>query len=240
MSSRYNGEPLAAYLKLREQGGKPFSAFVAWQDQALLSLSPERFLKTCNDEVITQPIKGTRARGASAESDQAMAQELRLSGKDQAENLMIVDLLRNDLGKVCETGSITAYPLFELQSFSNVHHLVSTVTGTLKDDCNSLDLIKNCFPGGSVTGAPKIRAMQIIEELETFPRQAYCGSVFYMGFDGNTDSSITIRSLLCDKGDIFCWTGGGIVADSDCDLEYRECFDKVQHLLNTLEQMNSE
>jgi para-aminobenzoate synthetase component 1 len=236
LSSHYSGQPLAAYLRLRNKGGKPFSAFLAWHDKALLSLSPERFLRTHNNAVTTQPIKGTRARGATPEEDRALARELLSSSKDQAENLMIVDLLRNDLGKVCETGSITALPLFELQSFSNVHHLVSTVSGTLKSDCNSLDLIKNCFPGGSITGAPKLRAMQVIEELEAFSRQIYCGSVFYMSFDGNIDSNITIRSLMCDNGDIYCWTGGGIVSDSDCDQEYLECFDKIQHLINILEQ----
>lgn len=236
VSSHYVGDPLTAYLKLRQMAGKPFSAYLAWGNKALLSLSPERFLQVDQGQVITQPIKGTRPRGSSAKEDQELARELVSSEKDRAENLMIVDLLRNDLGTVCEFGSISASPLFELQSFSNVHHLVSTVGGTLKDSSNPLELLKNCFPGGSVTGAPKLRAMAIIEELEPHRRDAYCGSVLYLGFDGRMDSNITIRTLLCNDGNIYGWAGGGIVADSECDQEYLECFDKIQQLINILQQ----
>ncbi|MBL4820138.1 MAG: aminodeoxychorismate synthase component I [Gammaproteobacteria bacterium] len=236
VSSRYSGDPLEAYLRLRQQGGKPFSAYLNWGDTALLSLSPERFLQVRGDHVVSQPIKGTRPRGATTAEDQKLREHLLCSEKDRAENLMIVDLLRNDLGMVCEYGSISAQPLFELQSFSNVHHLVSTIHGTLKKDANSLDLLKNCFPGGSVTGAPKLRAMEIIEELESEPRDVYCGTVFYLGFDGQMDSNITIRTLLCEAGDIHCWAGGGIVADSQCDQEYHECFDKISELINILQQ----
>ena len=235
-SSRYDGDPLAAYLQLRQQGGKPFSAYIAWNEKAIMSLSPERFLQVKDHKVTTQPIKGTRPRGSTKSEDQGLANDLMVSEKDRAENLMIVDLLRNDLGTVCEFGSINANPLFELQSFSNVHHLVSTVTGTLKSDSNPLELLRNCFPGGSVTGAPKLRAMEIIEELEPNRRDAYCGSVLYLGFDGRMDSNITIRTLYCDADDIYCWAGGGIVADSECDQEYRECFDKIQQLINILQQ----
>jgi len=230
-SSHYTGEPLAAYLKLRESSLSPFSGFIAWQDQALLCNSPERFLSVRQGHVITQPIKGTRPRGIDSKSDRSLAEELQSSEKDRAENLMIVDLLRNDLGKVCSIGSVKMEKLFELQSFNSVHHLVSTVSGYLDEKQDALDLLEACFPGGSITGAPKLRAMQIIEELESHAREAYCGSLFYLDCQGNMDSNITIRSLLCSDGEIHCWAGGGIVSDSVLADEYTECFDKINILI---------
>lgn len=234
-SATCNGDPLAAYQSLREATHAPFSAYINWGSGALLSLSPERFLRLTGKTVLTQPIKGTRPRGRSAEDDQRLAAELIDSEKDRAENLMIVDLLRNDLGRVCKTGSIEATRLFELQSFSNVHHMVSSVSGELADGRDALDLLSSCFPGGSVTGAPKLRAMNIIEQLEPNPRRAYCGTVFYLSANGDMDSSITIRTLLWQQGHIACWAGGGIVADSDCDAEYEECFHKISNLLESLQ-----
>jgi para-aminobenzoate synthetase component I len=234
-SSRFNGDPFDAYLKLRAKSQNPFSAFLRWGDSALLCLSPERFLQVQESQVMAQPVKGTRPRGTSTEQDCVLAQELQDCDKDRAENLMIVDLLRNDIGKLCEYGSVTVERLFELQSFNNVHHLVSTVRGRLRAGVRSAQLLENCFPGGSITGAPKIRAMQIIAELENFDRDYYCGSVIRLGFDGAMDSNITIRSLYCKAEAIHCWAGGAIVADSDWAAEYQECFDKINLLIKTLQ-----
>jgi para-aminobenzoate synthetase component 1 len=187
--------------------------------------------------VETSPIKGTRPRHADPQSDRRAAEELRASEKDRAENLMIVDLLRNDLGRSCVPGSIHVDRLFELQSFPTVHHLVSTVIGELASDRQSNDLLRDSFPGGSITGAPKRRAMEIIAELEPSPREVYCGSILYVSADGRMDSNIAIRTLLCGDGEIRCWAGGGIVADSLWEQEYQETFDKVGRLLETLEQL---
>jgi len=234
-SGHFTGHPFAAYQRLRQTTGKPFSSYLGWRDQALLCLSPERFIQVENQQVTTQPIKGTRPRSTDPTEDQRLAAELLESEKDRAENLMIVDLLRNDLGTVCELGSIHVTRLFDLKRFDNVFHLVSTVKGSLPDSVTPLELFRNCYPGGSVTGAPKLRAMEIIEELETHRRELYCGHMLYQGFNGCMDSNITIRSLVCRQQEIFCWAGGGIVADSECDQEYRECFDKIHSLINTLQ-----
>jgi para-aminobenzoate synthetase component I len=229
--ARGQGHPLDAYLALRNTTAAPFSAYMNWGSGALLSLSPERFLRVSDGKVVTQPIKGTRPRGKTAVSDRQLAAELALSEKDKAENLMIVDLLRNDIGRVCATGSIEVNQLFEVESFSNVHHLVSTVSGTLRPEQDAIDLLASCYPGGSITGAPKLSAMHIIQQLETSARRVYCGTAFYLGSAGNFDSSITIRSLLWQPEQLLCWAGGGIVADSDCAQEYQECFDKVSNIL---------
>lgn len=234
----YVGDPLQAYLRLRQTSHSPFSAYLGGgSGEAVLSLSPERFLRVEDGEVLTQPIKGTRRRGQTAEEDRQLADSLRNSAKDRAENLMIVDLLRNDLGSRCETGSVRVQTLFELQSYTAVHHLVSSITGRLRGDDHALALLRACFPGGSITGAPKIRAMEIIDTLEPDHRSVYCGSVVRAGFDGNLDSSIAIRTLLCDPDHIYCWGGGGIVSDSDGDLEYQETIDKISLLINTLESI---
>ena len=234
-SSRYEGSPLSAYLQLRQHIHSPFAAYLQREDGAVLSFSPERFLAVGDGKALTQPIKGTRPRSTDAVLDRRMADELLTSDKDRAENLMIVDLLRNDLGSLCATGSVQVDQLFTLQSFSNVHHLVSSISGTLGAEHSPLDLLRNCFPGGSITGAPKHRAMQIIEELEPDGRAVYCGAIFYVGFDGRMDSNIAIRTLLCDAPDILCWGGGGIVADSVWSAEYQECFDKINNIIKTLE-----
>ncbi len=234
--TRCEGDSWAAYCALRKACPTPFSGFQSLPDgDAILSLSPERFVKVSHREVETRPIKGTRPRGRDATEDEAYAQELLASIKDRAENLMIVDLLRNDLGRSCTIGSVKVPELFSLESYPNVHHLVSSVTGELAADKDALDLIAGSFPGGSITGAPKIRAMQIIDELEPTRRGLYCGSLMYMDVRGEMDSSIAIRSLLVRNGSICCWGGGGIVADSDCESEYQESFTKVRVLLRTLE-----
>jgi para-aminobenzoate synthetase component 1 len=231
-----SGDPWVAYCALREACPTPCSGFQSLpNDGAVLSLSPERFVRVSERQVETRPIKGTRPRGVTPEEDAAHATELLASPKDRAENLMIVDLLRNDLGRSCRTGSVSVPELFSLESYPNVHHLVSSVTGTLADDKDALDLIAGSFPGGSITGAPKIRAMQIIDELEPTRRGLYCGSLVYLDVRGEMDSSIAIRSLLVKDGQVCCWGGGGIVADSQWEAEYQESLTKVRVLLQTLE-----
>ncbi|WP_133748895.1 aminodeoxychorismate synthase component I [Pseudomonas sp. LP_7_YM] len=232
----YRGDPWTAYQALRLVCPTPFAGYLSLaQDDAVLSLSPERFIKVSQRQVETRPIKGTRPRGKDEAEDAAFARELLASPKDRAENLMIVDLLRNDLGRTCRTGSVKVPELFNLESYPNVHHLVSAVTGELAADKDALDLIGGSFPGGSITGAPKIRSMQIIDELEPTRRALYCGSLLYLDVRGEMDSSIAIRSLLAQNGQIACWGGGGIVADSDWQAEYQESITKVQVLLQTLE-----
>ena len=234
-SSRYQGDPLSAYCALRERSPTPFSAYLEMAGGTLLSLTPERFIEVQNGRVETRPIKGTRPRGSSPQQDQALAEELQRCEKDRAENLMIVDLLRNDLGRSCEPGSIRVPELFSLESYPNVHHLVSSITGRLRSDSDTIDLLMRAFPGGSITGAPKIRAMQIIEELEPVRRSLYCGSVGYLGCEGQMDFNIAIRSLVCHEGSIYCWGGGGVVADSELDAEYQETLTKVGNLLDALQ-----
>ncbi|NTV96988.1 MAG: anthranilate synthase component I family protein, partial [Thiobacillus sp.] len=213
----------------------PFGAYLNHPGAGILSTSPERFIELRGTRVTTRPIKGTRPRGADPASDRALAAELLASAKDRAENLMIVDLLRNDLGKVCVTGSVTVPGLFEVESFANVHHLVSTVTGTLASDRDAFDLLRATFPGGSITGAPKRRAMAIIEELEPHRRGPYCGAIGYVGYNGDMDTNIAIRTLV-GRGDIVSFgVGGGIVADSVAEQEYQECLDKAAPMLRLLQ-----
>jgi len=232
------GEAWLAYKLLREQNPAPFSAYFSTPYASILSSSPERLLKVTGNQVETKPIKGTRPRDlTNSERDQMLADELQNSLKDRAENLMIVDLLRNDLGKVCEPGSIQVPKPFALESFATVHHLVSTITGTLATKQNAVSLLRACFPGGSITGAPKLRSMEIIEELEPHRRGLYCGSISYIGFDGKMDSNITIRTLVYSDNRLRFWAGGGIVADSNADEEYQEVNDKAAAMLKLIEQL---
>ncbi|MGY8869110.1 MAG: aminodeoxychorismate synthase component I [Pseudomonadales bacterium] len=238
-SANCKGDPWEAYKHLRNAAPTHYAAYFDTEHGAVLSLSPERFLSTdTQGHVITQPIKGTRPRGSNAQTDQQLADELKHSSKDRAENVMIVDLLRNDLSKVCQHHSVKVPSLFAIESYKNVHHLVSTVTGTLEPNASPVSLLKECFPGGSITGAPKIRAMEIIEELEPHRRSIYCGSIGYIGVSGQIDTSITIRTLLVENDKIHCWAGGGIVADSISEMEYQETYDKVNNLLSTLTALN--
>jgi para-aminobenzoate synthetase component 1 len=228
------GDPWAAYCELRELNPAPFSAFFRLPEGAVLSSSPERFLQLQDGRVETRPIKGTRPRPASEEENLALINDLRTSGKDRAENVMIVDLLRNDIGKVCAPGTVRVPELCRLESFERVHHLVSTVTGTLERGADAVSLLRACFPGGSITGAPKVRAMEIIESLEPQRRSVYCGSLGYVGFDGRMDTSIAIRTMVWQGGWLHAWAGGGIVADSELDAEYQECFDKANAMLQLM------
>lgn len=234
-SAAYQGDEWQAYLRLRNATPTPFSGFMAWGDQAVLSLSPERFLHCRDGQVEARPIKGTRPRGATPEQDQALADQLTSSSKDRAENVMIVDLLRNDLGRVCAPGSIRVPQLCQLESYPNVHHLVSAVQGQLATEYSPLELLTAASPGGSITGAPKIRAMQIIDELEPCQRSIYCGSLGYIDTRGSMDTSIAIRTMVADAGTLHVWGGGGLVADSQADEEYAETLDKIRHLIGALE-----
>ncbi len=245
MSAKFTGDSWHAYKQLRKVSPTPFAAYFETPQASLMSLSPERFIQVQDKQVQTQPIKGTRKRGSSEQEDVKLMSELSGSQKDRAENLMIVDLMRNDLGKCCKQGSIKVPKLFQIETHPNVHHLVSTVTAELSETGvdQSLALLKNSLPGGSVTGAPKKRAMEIIDELENFSRSIYCGSVAYINNSGNMDSNILIRSLLAFKedkdqtGTVQCWGGGGIVADSKADLEYEESLQKIRNILDALKKM---
>jgi para-aminobenzoate synthetase component 1 len=231
-----SGDPWLAYQALRVLSPAPYAAYLNTPQGQILSGSPERFLKVDGRNVETRPIKGTRPRAGHPRVDAELATQLKASEKDRAENVMIVDLLRNDLSKNCEPGSVRVPKLFEVESFATVHHLVSTVTGTLRQERDALDLLRGCFPGGSITGAPKVRAMQIIEELEPHRRGVYCGAIGYIGHDGNMDLNIAIRTLVYSGGAIRFWAGGGIVADSRFEDEYQETFDKAAAMLKLLQQ----
>jgi para-aminobenzoate synthetase component 1 len=235
-SATAEGDPWLAYQALRVLNPAPFSAYLATPHAHVLSASPERFLAVRGGRVEAKPIKGTRPRAGHARLDAELAEALRTSAKDRAENVMIVDLLRNDLSKNCRLGSVRVPKLFDVESFATVHHLVSTVTGDLAQGRDALDLLAGAFPGGSITGAPKLRAMQIIEQLEPHRRGVYCGAIGYVGYDGGMDLNIAIRTLVCSRGEIRFWAGGGIVADSRLEEEYQETFDKAAGLLKVLQQ----
>ncbi len=237
-SGDYQGCEWQAYLRLRKANNAPFSAFIRLDNSVILSISPERFIAVSERQVQTKPIKGTMPRGNTLKQDQANAETLRTSEKDRAENLMIVDLLRNDLSRTCAPGTVNVPELFAIESFPAVHHLVSTVEGKLAAEYDNLSLIHQAFPGGSITGAPKIRAMQIIDELEPHRRNIYCGSIGYLDSSGNMDTSICIRTVLCEGQHMYCWAGGGIVLDSDAKLEYQESLDKVSKILPTLHSLD--
>jgi para-aminobenzoate synthetase component 1 len=226
--------PLELYGRLRERNPAPFAGYFDLGNFVIASASPERFLRVRDGEVQTRPIKGTRPRGGTPAEDQAQIAELLISPKDRSENVMIVDLLRNDLGRVCRYGSVQVAALCRLESFRTVHHLVSEVVGVLRPGQGPVDLLRAAFPGGSVTGAPKIRAMEIIAELEPTARGPYCGSLGYIGFDGSMDTSILIRTFTIGRGWVQFPVGGGIVADSDPEREYDETWHKAEGLLRAL------
>ena len=205
----------------------PFAAFRTY-DGGVLSSSPGA-LASRGRPRRDEADQGL-ARAADAARDRAQAEALRSSAKDRAENVMIVDLLRNDLGKSCVPGSVRVTKLFDVESYASVHQLVSTIEGRLAPGKHALDVLAGCFPGGSITGAPKVAAMKIIEELEPQRRSVYCGSIGYVGFDGNMDTNIAIRTLVQQGGRVYTWAGGGVVADSNVDAEYQESLDKAAAL----------
>lgn len=237
--AHYQGSEWQAYQALEAANHAPFSAFLRTDELAVISISPERFLQLNQNKIETKPIKGTRPRSKSKVEDQQLAYELKHAEKDQAENLMIVDLLRNDIGRVAKPGSVSVPALFEVESFPAVHHLVSTIRAILDRGQNSSDLLRACFPGGSITGAPKVRAMTIIEELEPHRRNLYCGSIVYSSRCGNMDSNITIRTLIAYQQNLYAWAGGGIVADSNAESEYQETLDKVSQILPVLSSITN-
>ncbi|CNH96054.1 para-aminobenzoate synthase component I [Yersinia massiliensis] len=238
-SAEYQGDEWQAFLSLSRSNRAPFSAFIRLPHNSVLSVSPERFLWLENHQIQTRPIKGTLPRLPDPEQDRLQAARLANASKDRAENLMIVDLLRNDIGRVAQPGSVRVPELFVVEPFPAVHHLVSTITATLPDNCPATALLRACFPGGSITGAPKIRAMEIIEQLEPHRRNAYCGNIGYISCCGTMDTNITIRTLLTENGKIYCSAGGGIVADSQEQAEYQETFDKIARILPQLEKESS-
>ena len=234
-SLNYSGDTWDIYNKISPTYSSPYSAYMKTPFIDIMSFSPERFLSYDNSIVETKPIKGTRPVLDDAEANSKVIQELSSSYKEKAENLMIVDLLRNDIGKNCAYGSVKVTKLFDIETFANVHHLVSTIQGKISSTSDIFKLIKGCFPGGSITGAPKIRAMQIINELEPDNRGIYCGSIGYISSNGNADLNIAIRTVAATKDKIFFWGGGGIVYDSEVDSEYKETFDKINPLLKIFE-----
>ncbi len=228
--------PFDLYRRLRQLNPAPFAAYVQFDDMVLASASPERFLQVRARAVEARPIKGTRKRGSTPAEDQQFAQELQHSAKDQAENVMIVDLLRNDLSRVCRDHSVQVPQLCGLETYAAVHHLVSVVTGELQDGLQALDVLRSAFPGGSITGAPKVRSMEIIAEVEPTQRGPYCGSVGYLGFNGDMDCSITIRTFAIKAGQVTFQAGGAVVADSSPVDEYEETLLKARALRTALTQ----
>ncbi len=224
------------YARLRRGNPAAFAAYLDFDDLRVMSASPERFLRLdgTSRQVETRPIKGTRPRGLGPMHDAALGRALSESDKDRAENVMIVDLLRNDLSRVCRPGTVRVPELFALEQHPTVHHLVSTVIGELDPAADAVDLLRAAFPGGSITGAPKVRAMEIIAELEPSQRGIYCGSIGYVSTTGAMDTSIVIRTYLAVRGRVYFQAGGGIVADSDPELEYRETLDKARALIEAL------
>jgi len=231
---RADVHPLELYRRLRERNPAPFAGYFDMGDFVIASASPERFLRVENGEVETRPIKGTRPRGATPEEDRRQLDDLLHSAKDRAENVMIVDLLRNDLGRVCAYGSVRVPAVCRPETYEHVHHLVSEVVGKLRPGLTAVDLLRAAFPGGSVTGAPKVRAMEIIAELEPTARGPYCGSLGYIGFDGSMDTNILIRTFTAGRGWLQFPVGGGVVADSVPEDEYAETMHKAEGMLRAL------
>lgn len=230
----YQGNIYSIYKSLALANNSPFSSFMRFAEFQILSLSPERFISVDGDKVITQPIKGTLPRKQDPKDDKQQGENLVNSVKDRAENLMIVDLLRNDLSRTAATNSVEVTELFGHYRFESVHHLISTVKSKLDPQFDIFDLLQTTLPGGSITGAPKIRSMQIIDELEPVKRGIYCGIIGYIDFYGKMDSNICIRTLLAKENTLYCWAGGGLVNDSKLESEYQETYDKLNKILPVL------
>ena len=227
-------EPFDLYRILRMINPAPFASFLNFGDIKIVSASPERFIKKEARFVETRPVKGTRPRGKNPTEDANLKKELMASIKDKAENLMIIDLERNDLGRICEYGSVRVSEFMTCEEYATVFHLVSTVEGRLREKIDPIDCLINCFPGGSITGAPKIRSMEIIEELEPVKRSVYTGSIGYIGFDGNMDTSVVIRTFIIKGKNAYFHVGGGIVYDSDPEKEFQETLDKAKALIEAI------
>jgi para-aminobenzoate synthetase component 1 len=230
-TAEFEGSPWDYFLDLLQKNPAPFAAYYQLPQAAIVSCSPERFIRIDKNIIETKPIKGTCKRQADPDLDKQAAHELFHSEKNRAENLMIVDLMRNDLGKICEPGSVRVPEIFSIESYRSVHHLVSTVTGILRPEISPLEALKACFPGGSITGAPKLAAMQQIRMLEPNARHVYCGSIGYSDLSGVLDMNIAIRTAVITQGKCHIWAGGGIVLDSVWEEEYQECLDKIAPLI---------
>jgi para-aminobenzoate synthetase component I len=241
LSQRFQCEvgatPPELYRALRESNPSPYCAYLDIGEAQILSSSPECFLNIRDRHVVTRPIKGTRPRGVTIGEDTRIAAELLASSKDNAELVMITDLERNDLGRVCEFGSVHVSELVRVETYATVHHLVSTVEGRLRRDVSPVDCVRACFPGGSITGAPKIRAMEIIDELEPHARGVYTGAIGFIGYNGLTHLNVAIRTVVQQGRELTFHAGGGIVADSEPDAEYDETLVKAQGILNAIEQL---
>ncbi len=233
-SSDADIDPASCYLRLRSINPAPFAAYMDIGFAQILSSSPERFIRLCDGVAQTRPIKGTRPRGDSPTQDLRLAGELETSQKDRAENVMIVDLMRNDLSKVCQRNSVKVTELCAIEQYPTLYHLTSTIEGRLKEGLGGIDLIKNIFPAGSVTGAPKIRAMEIIDELEPDPRGVYCGSIGYLGFSGALDLNVAIRTMILAKNVYSFSAGGGVTYSSIPEDEYQETLDKARALIDAI------
>ncbi len=238
--TRISESPTTVYRKLQHRSPAPFSGFINEGSFQIHSASPESFLKMDGQQIQTRPIKGTRPRSHDAQTDAQLAYELQSSEKERAELLMITDLLRNDLGRVCEFGSITVPDLMKLERYPQVHHLVSTIEGRLRKDCSHLEALSSCFPGGSITGAPKIRAMEIIENLEPKTRGPYTGTMGYLGFNKTSRLNIIIRTAIQQGTHLSLHVGAGIVADSDPEAEFQETEDKAAGFLTAFAHTNSQ
>lgn len=238
LTQRFSGKTTLSsyelYRDLRRISPAPFGAYLNFDDFNILSNSPERFIKCIDRKLETRPIKGTRPRGKNKEEDLKLQEELKNSEKDRAELLMIVDLERNDIGKISKIGSVKVPELFVIEPYANVNHLVATVVGELDEDKGVVDVIKGTFPGGSITGAPKIRAMEIIDELEPTKRNVYTGSIGYIGFNGDMDLNIAIRTIIKKEDDVYFQVGGGMTWGSDPSEEYQETLDKAQSIMKAL------
>ncbi|CRK85785.1 Aminodeoxychorismate synthase component 1 [Candidatus Providencia siddallii] len=232
--AEYCGDEWNVFLKLVKINIAPFSSYICIPENTIISFSPERFILLQNNKIQTQPIKGTLPRLKNIQKDINQIKKLSKSIKNRTENLMIVDLLRNDIGRTAIPGTIKIPELFKVETFPAVHHLVSTITANLSNKYNAINLLESCFPGGSITGVPKIRAIEIIEELEPHRRHGYCGAIGYIDFNGNMDTNIAIRTLITYKKQIFCWSGGGIIADSIANKEYQETLNKIRLILPLL------
>lgn len=230
----YKGDAWAIYRKLRASNPVPYSAFIRSSAAEILSFSPERFLMMDNRQLLTSPIKGTVRRSNNLKEDEILRKELGASHKNKAENVMIVDLLRNDLGKIAEIGSVQVAALCETESYQSVHHLVSHIKGVCRESLSSFDAFGACFPGGSITGAPKLESMRIIAEQERYARGIYCGCIGYFSGHGRFDTNIAIRTLIAREEILHLAAGGGIVIDSQCEAEYEECFTKIAPIIKGL------
>jgi len=229
-STKYSGDPWVFYKKFREINKSPYMAYLKFEDYAIISGSPEQFISVNGSTITSRPIKGTMPRGDDPKTDCDNYEKLSSSEKDKAENLMIVDLIRNDLGKNCDTGSVNVKKLFTIESYPNVHHLVSSIEGQLKKEISPWTAFCDSFPGGSITGAPKKRSIEIISELESFSREVYCGSIFYLSFNKTLNSNIAIRSLIAYDEKLEYFSGGGITKSSTVKSEYNEIFNKAANI----------